>query len=1453
MPVEFINLDRSFIPVKKGEEPRLEWTNEQGRRYGGWLDWPALLKHQRVVLLAEAGCGKTAEFRHQAQSLRDAGQAAFFARVEDLEDGIFSALDIGTPTDFTAWKDGDGTGLFFLDSVDEARLSRKRFDKALRGLARDIGEAALSRAHIFVSCRVSDWRGDEDRASFERLLPPPEPATAVVTPTPPNPWANRRDMPAWKVALLAPLDDRYQRQQRESTKHDRAFPDLPTLLIVNLAPLDTVQQRTFIQEYGIQNANDFMDSLHHKQLEPLAERPQDIRALAEHWKRHGNFASRSAMLEESIRLRLNEINPERRSQDILSEEMARQGAELLAAHLVLSQNLTLHAPAENNHQPPHTGSLDAADVLKSWSPSARCSLLSRGLFAPANYGYVQFYNRMTQEYLAACRLHLLLNKSSSRNNVLHKLFAERYGVATHVPSLRASAAWLAQRDDKIRTELIKRAPLVLIQHGDPAALPFKDRAELLRVAARLHKAGNIADDGVERGHLALFANPDLAPVIREIWETDPRRRFRFILLRLIREAAIMECADIAREVALDGTADQYNRSVAIEALGACDNRQIIEEVLPALLTNAVTLPAQVATTVAESFFPKYMTVEQLLQLIDNSTRSKGVSGNFDDILPDLFNACWDTETRLALAEGICELCLAPPLVDTYRQVGRKHRKIAQRLTPIAKSLIKELKGEYHPALSAIMLVIQRCRQQDTYYEAKPIVTIGAILSDYPALKQTLFWEAAEEEAREAGPGNEPRAIFQFEQTLEPSPNDLEHFLHAITIKPKAWHKCLALDAVVNILKSFGDLRRHAPRLLRIVADHPDLKAELIRHLFPRSLEGRFRRPAELVVRRDRDESRRKGRSFAEWVKFQDELSVEPKKLCDPSELSGWGRAASRLWDLTRWLGYHTGQVTEVAVLEWPALTAAFGQPVADAYTKGMGILWRSNQPKRPSENGRDKITLLSYAAIGIEAKDNPEWARTLTEAEAKRAAEHACLSEDRSPFWFDALLATHPKIVGPVLVAEVEREMQSPAQFGKHFLSHYARSGRAPTAIVVSTVLNFLECYEPASISAYDHALAIISESATELSQTKALYAVTRARLDSCNDDERNLRHLALLFTLMPDSSVDLMAQWIKDSGGSATERAALLFSSLFDPHHRNVATPSLTNLSTPCLEALLSLVYSKIRPEADAVHEGVYSPDARDNAESARNNVLRALLHRTGPEAHAALLRVGEKLPPDSQLRFTELAHDLAERDSNPGPWTLAEVIDFEEKALLPIRNGEDLLDMIFGILEDIREDLIRGDFSGRQSLRNCADEKAVQEWVANQLHLRSQNRFNVAREQITGRGDKMDIIISSGPNISMVIEIKRYNQKGMKPLEAALMAQLPDGYLLVEQRKHGILLVSNHQAPVPNSPDTLEAFAELMNKLDSSAKQFSESDVRGRKLRAIGLDAAPADPGPASRLRPS
>ncbi len=1453
MASDFIDLDRSFIPVKEGEEPSLELTAEQGHRFGGWLDWKALLTHQRVVLLAEAGCGKTTEFEHQAEVLLKAGQVAFFSRVEQLEDGIEKALGIQKAAKFQAWIGSDQPGYFFLDSLDEARLSRRRFDDALRQLADDIGDDALSRAYIFISCRPLDWRGDNDRITFEKWLPAPKPATAPTAPSPLPSWAANRDMPAWKIALLAALDEGNEPQKKREKKQDddKKTPFGP--LVVNLAPLGAHQQLTFVQRSGIHNVDSFMECLRSKQLEPLAERPRDLRSLLDHWKRHGDLDNLSKMLEEAINLRLREINPERRSHDKLSVDKARQGAERLAAGLVLNHGFTLQAPDLDGGEPQDTDSLDATALLPDWSSADCTNLLTRGLFVPATYGRIRLFHRLAQEYLTACWLSRLLQTPGNRTAVHGLLFTERYGVRTSVPALRPVAAWLALKDSQVRAELMKRAPLALIQHGDPAALPLEDRAELLRIAAGLHKDGQIADDGIERSNLALFANPTLAPVIREIWQSEPRQRFRFILLRLIREAAISECADIARAEALDDATDQNNRRVAIEALSSCDDPIIIEEVLRLLLEKAENLPAQVATTIAECLFPKHMSLEQLLKLIEDSKASNGVNGNFEYILSNLFNACPDLAMRLKLAEGICQLCCAPPLVDAYYRVGTKHRELAQRLSPIARNLIKELEGQYHPALSAVMRVIQRCPQQGTIHDEKPVISIGSVLSNYPDLKQILFWEAATELAEKCGPGHEPTAILQLAQPFEIGPRDLEHFLHAATSKPEEWQKRLALDAAVYILKVSGTLRLHASRLLSIFADHPDLKAELIQHLFPRSPKGHFRKMAEHVVRRDRDESRRKSQRFAWWIKFRDELSANPEKLRDPAELSGWRQGTVRLWNLTKWLTLHTREVTEAAVLAWPTLSAAFGQPVADAYASGMSTLWQSNEPKRPDENGRDEITCMGYAAIGIEAKDNPAWwATRLTAAHADRAASYACLSGKCCPFWFDALLTVYPAAVGPVLVREIEQEMRSTTDTDRHFLRHYASGSRQPPAIVISTIVSCLETAEPATLSAYDHALAILKAPSASLPDKEAFFLSTMDRLKRCTNDLIALRHLALLFTLAPDNTIGLMEQWINEATDKAPERATLLFRKVFNPRRVRIPTAPLSTLSTTGLEVLLRLAYYWLRSKAANVNEDA-DDVARDFEQSARNRVLKVLFFRPGPEARGALLRVGNTLPPANQLRFMELALEMAERDSNPPPWQPSQIIAFEQKTLLPVCNGEELLAVITGILEDIQHLLDNNDASPRAALRDCQDEDGVQRWLAYELTQRAHGRFSVTQETVTDRPNRMDILVQAAtvPD-QLVIEVKHGGKEWTaKQLLGALEKQLGEGYLLPDTRRHGILVVTNHgprRWTHPVSKIRLP-FSELLTLLQDRADKLTRAQGYARTLKAFGLDAAPDDPGAASK----
>src|SRR5690349_20383303 len=130
--MNFVDLNRYFVPIRKDQEAMLDAGRGWGRKIAGWLDWPELLKRRRVVLLAEASCGKSEEFRHQQQRLVAEGKPAFLVRIEDLADhGLDASLGPSEAAALNAWKTGATEGYFFLDSVDEARLNRKSFDTAL--------------------------------------------------------------------------------------------------------------------------------------------------------------------------------------------------------------------------------------------------------------------------------------------------------------------------------------------------------------------------------------------------------------------------------------------------------------------------------------------------------------------------------------------------------------------------------------------------------------------------------------------------------------------------------------------------------------------------------------------------------------------------------------------------------------------------------------------------------------------------------------------------------------------------------------------------------------------------------------------------------------------------------------------------------------------------------------------------------------------------------------------------------------------------------------------------------------------------------------------------------------------------------------------------------------------------------------------------------------------------
>lgn len=861
--MEFVQLNRCFVPIGKEQEPNLDLGLLWGRKIGGWLGWPDLLKHHRVVVLAEASSGKTEEFRHQAATLFTEGKPAFFLRIEELADGEFEeALDPHADKVFTSWLPGNSVGWFFLDSVDEARLNRKSFESALKRCARKL-DRALERARVLISCRMSDWKGDEDRRAIEQWLP--------VWEAPEPPPADDEHS-ALLTPIFASRQDRISRPSQEPARKRNE------LLVIQLVSLSDEQRHVLATASGVKDVDHFIAAIDRHGLDVLADRPGDLLELAEYWKSYGCFDTLARMTDHGITVKLSEPNKYRPDNDTLSLQKAREGAERLAAALTLGKSLTLRTPGQDPDPSLAAGALDPVMILDDWTDAERNALMRRGIFVPSTYGRVRFHHRSTQEYLTAQWFERLLHAGCPQSEIWHLLFTARYGVETVVLSLRPAAAWLAMHDPALRDEIIRREPLVLLRYGDPGSLPLDTRKQLLRLYAEKHARGEIADDSLDYRLLGMFADEGLTDAIHEAWHLNERTDFRIDLLLLIGAGAITGCIDLARGVAHDENAEDYARIAALRALNQCSDQEGLDHAAQQLIANPSHASARVAASFAKLLYPHSLTTDALLILIAESQPARQSTGEgFPYAIKELYAACPDAVARSQFLSGLAELCLMQPFTGDYHRVSLQHTNLAQHLTPLAHRSLQEL-GDHGPPryLVRLLMAVERAEYLSVDDDGPKL---AELIQANAKLNQALFW-ADVEEVREHSTCESMSTRYQsifFGGTplWHLGPKDLPWLFEDMATRQRIADQQMALSTIVSILRLSNQLDTELDRLRALVANRPPLPEDLDAYLAPpqQSEEiGRLER--EHTQRRDEATQQAK----ASWVRFREKLQSDPSRL-----------------------------------------------------------------------------------------------------------------------------------------------------------------------------------------------------------------------------------------------------------------------------------------------------------------------------------------------------------------------------------------------------------------------------------------------------------------------------------------------------------------------------------------------------------------------------------------------
>jgi hypothetical protein len=527
-----------------------------------------------------------------------------------------------------------------------------------------------------------------------------------------------------------------------------------------------------------------------------------------------------------------------------------------------------------------------------------------------------------------------------------------------------------------------------------------------------------------------------------------------------------------------------------------------------------------------------------------------------------------------------------------------------------------------------------------------------------------------------------------------------------------------------------------------------------------------------------------------------------------------------------------------------------GVEATEGFRLGLIAHWRAWTPWIRSKRRNKEINQIrsldsmGLTGLALENANNPSWATEIDSDEAQRAAEYATLELNGFPYWLPALALAKADIVADVLLREVRAELNLPPDIPRFgVLQALARGDGSLAGITAPAILLELEHRPKPPPEVLSRILDIIvrGPSSTHDQLKKRL----SKRFENEAEPASGNLYLASLFSI--DGTFATNAFFVKLNKVKRADQPAFVqraLSNIFGRRFSDETTP-ITDLPLPSLERLVRLAFEKIRLEDDNVHPNgvVYSPDERDDAESARSAAFAQLLNTSGRAGFDAIMRL-TRVPafPISQARLRQFARDRAAKDSEASPWTAGAVVAFEKTAETEPQTPRELQLVGLRRLADIQYDLINDDFQQGKTLAVLEGEQAVQTFVADRLRLTQGRSFSVEREVHVADEKEPDIRLrAKATDSSVPIEIKIAESWTLEELEAALKTQLCMKYLRARGARHGILLLV-YQAPRRQGWTTSRgrkfSFEEVVTHLRKMAVAIAGSAVDAPQPEIATLD---------------
>lgn len=1425
------DISRSFRDLSDKDLAETEDASQLARwGLAAGFKWQDLLKARRILIVSEAGAGKTYECQTCQKRLWHSGEPAFFLELAILADKEVGAmLSPFEQARFDQWRRSQSEmATFFLDSIDELKVTQKSFEQGLKSLGRACA-GKMDRVRVVITTRPIPV----DRQLIELHLAIPR--------------EKGPDATAEGFASAAMRRERQKTDEGETVKDWRN---------VGLMPFTSEEIKAFAAIQGVGDPEALLADIRKRYAEEYAKRPQDLIELCADWKDHHRIRSHGEQVETNV---ANKLKPRQRAEKAqLSAERALEGASRLALAALLTRKFTIRHSAESDSIQGADPALDASRILTGWSQAEQETLLERPLFGFANYGRVRFHHQSVLEYLAAKRLSTLLKRVPIKA-VKRILFAETaQGEKVVRPSMRPVAAWLSSIHDGIFDEVLKREPEVLLDHGDPQSLSPALRAGILKAYAARYGKGKWRGLSTPRVQVHRFASPELGPTVKDLWSRGLESpELRTLMFELIGAGRMTGCADIARAMAMNPAGEHRERQDALKALIALDDPHL-GAVAASIVSDASLWPVDLTRSVIMMLFSQHLSVEQLCKVLTRVREPKRSVGDLSWVLPKLITEKNFTAENLdKLRTGLTELVLNGAEWDDRKWPHTRTKRFDLIPALLATCNRQFREGVSSPALFRSSVLSLRFIGKDHQNDQASKELRTFLTSATPSQREAAFWED-DAFMQSLHPQTDAwHRVFQISHyggiNLNPQ-KDRDWIIRRLSdmAAPLPDREMMLNAAMIDLMRPGDDVRAITEGLRGHVADSPALISIVDNRLAPSPNEQQMRRLAEEDARRKREAERKESRARASWAAFWKEVATKPDVMFDES------RAENTAWNLWRAME-QSGSDSRASGWDRKFIEQQFGREVADRLRAALQKLWRKLTPTLRSERPTDKKNTylvrwqLGLAAIYAEAEDDA-WATKLSEDEARLAARYVPIQLNGFPSWLEALAAVHPKAINDTLGAELSLSLGEPAKESNAtlWLQDIRHASPAVATLFVPRIKTWLDNVlagridgDAAPPERVSHAIEILMRSDDPATRAGLAETALKETADGIESTAAGV-WLPILMQINPEAGVSMLERGLAHVEPTARGPAISWFSRLFDQDRRGGGVSLQRPEVTPdLLLRLARLAYRHVRIVDDVRHEGVYSPDDRDNAQRVRGTLLNAVLTAPGAAGWNAKLELAsDPLFEDLKDRAVAMAREGAAEEAEGPAFSEAEVVALDTYGEAPPRTRDAMFAIMRDRLDDI-DDLLLQDVSPREAWANISKEHVMRRELARELGNHANSMYTVDQEAATADEKETDIRLrATRSQQQATIELKI----GEKPrsaakLRKALKDQLLKKYMAADDCRAGCLVVTVRSGKTwthPKNGKRLDLNG-LIAMLNEEANRLAAKLGGSIRLMAKGLDLRP------------